>query len=774
MSGLRQKLLEAGVQEGYAPHDHDGLMAQWRAFAKAGKLKKFGLGGEAEGGADEGVGGNNDDNDTTADAGYGGSFSDPGGWSTDSLGGMGYSDGSAYGGYGDTGGSSLGGMGFDNMGAYTPDGSFSSVAYDSPSSWSTGALTGLGFDDGSAYGGYNPSNAEMALGTGDQISALDSTAGPGNFGAYTANGALTSPVSVDAAINDSPYGSEQETLSDYGPNGRVDPTLGGLALAGSLTPDPLSDYPDPNLSVTPDLGLLTAHNPAVEEATIAALTENMRNYDRTKNPATIGGPAQVMQARLDTPAYAAAYGPTLHDQIHAPSQWSGMNVAGRQTARTEAIQAAARDYMNAHPETYGIVHDAITGQANYTNGATRLDGPDRFDRVTGDYTDTGGQRAWGASPQAQAALADRQATWSDFGGDIANQYAAATGEQPTAVGLTGAPAPTGGPAPSNPDYSDISAGIYGPDYSDISAGLYGNLPAAPDYSDISAGLYGQPASPLDSTYANPDKAYDGYTSGPGTYGVGDGINHGPVTGPVGSVLTGYASENNLPTGLGDWSAAAPGVATALAAAAQPTANARLDQGDVSDEGKASGSHKAATSAVQAAPVAQYTENPPMPPARPPEDYSVTQGVVTQPSNPMHSYAGKVADAAVGLVPGIGTVNTLAGLGGMLGIGPGSLGSYLSANTRPGIDMGLGQPNAGHSDYSPTSIAKADVQKAQEQASGTPTQAATTPALSAFAFNQNRLPRDLTHYGEDPAGEYRFWASRGGLAGHAAMLRKRVR
>jgi hypothetical protein len=369
------------------------LFARMAHFARGGKVQKFGTGGDVEGGKDDSVGGSP----------AGGSFSDPGGWGTDSIDSS-VADAINNGDW--AGGDSSPSASFDNFGNWQDNGQTSPVSYDSPNDY---------------YGGYNINDVTMPQSGYDAVQeGMDNFSGAEDFNGYRdadfssslAGLSGLSGLSGSFAPTESGY-PEQDApmtvgqtplagdMADFAPGplgalsaGLNPGTLSGLgALTAMAQQDPLQDdgYIDAaNVAPPlPDVGPMPPANPVTAMSRMAA-TENMQNYSRFGDK-TLQGPMEVALNRAAT--NHLGYGTDVYDQIMAPSQFSGMNRRGE--INTSAIKQAD-SFLAEHPEVYGIAADLLTGErpGTMTKGAINLDGPDKYSRTGKDYVDLGGQRAW--------------------------------------------------------------------------------------------------------------------------------------------------------------------------------------------------------------------------------------------------------------------------------------------------------------------------------------------------------------------------------------------
>jgi hypothetical protein len=421
-SGLAQLLLEKSPL--LQPSEEELFAAHDRLFAKGGKVKKFGLGGDVEGGADQGVGGmQNDGQQSNGTESNSSSFGEA----------MGNTSNGGFGGFGGTTGGN-----YDSGRDYNGDSAGADVSGGISGNYS-GGYDGGGWGDS---GGYDPAG-DVGFGDlpggmmGGNAFASDSFGGQGSgsaavgdgpmgysdadFGGSGLGGVASTAMSDSFAPTESGYRDAQNgdfgtigtaplagSMEDFGPGvfggalsaGLNPSSLQGLGALASITTPSVPEYEDAPPVFTADVPI-PPENPVRAMARMAA-TENMQNYEKN-GVRSLQGPMEVAMNRAAT--NHLGYGTDVYDQIMAPSQFSGMNKKGE--INTTAIKNAD-SFLASHPEVYGLAADLYTGAlpGTMTKGAINLDGPDKYSRTGKDYVDLGGQRAWSKDDTAlQAAQA---------------------------------------------------------------------------------------------------------------------------------------------------------------------------------------------------------------------------------------------------------------------------------------------------------------------------------------------------------------------------------
>lgn len=348
----------------YAHPSEADLLAQFEQHKRSGKLKTFGLGGDVDGGRDEGVGGSDDSGRDTS--------------SNDSRGSDGNSDNG--GGYGDSPAGGIGDSSVGDTGMGSDPGANTSDA--------------LGSDD-SDVGGPGPSAAPAGL---SDIAA--GAPGFGDFGAdmdHMSGPAPSGLGSIGLGTSDVSFGDLDAELPDDG-------------LPDTTLPETMSV----NFGLNPIAGAYNLARPDVVTGTLMGLTENRAALARG-DMRSAQMPAEVAQNRALSQydsAHMRGLGldpDSFEDQIMAPGQFAGMH--------DKKALDAAHAFADANPELtaelMGVTKGLLTGErAPVTNGELEFRGQGAYGGVRGDYTDYGGNRAFGASQQAADAYAALQDSYN--------------------------------------------------------------------------------------------------------------------------------------------------------------------------------------------------------------------------------------------------------------------------------------------------------------------------------------------------------------------------
>lgn len=441
--------------------DYD-LLAEFDAHKRSGRMKKYGLGGDVDGGSDEGVGGGN--------PGIGDSGG--GGWS----GGDSYSSGADYGGvaegmsnYGEAngyGGDFNGGSGgeasgnFGNFGRDFGDGRTSNVGYNDgmrgvgsfndPGGWSTNDISSDVHDAISSgdwagggegdFMGLSPSDFNTSNLTG--LGGVASFGGLGGaFGGLNEDGRLSNPTATANTVGQIGTNPLSGTLADFAPGPMqtmstdIPPdSLTGIATA--IAPDVLDFAPEEEDELVPidqppnivqrlmdwdPRSATSLVHPDRRALSAIGITENKTQVAKG-NIRSAQMPMEVAMNRA-----LVGYGPqswetrrgldrnSVYGQAFAPSQFSGIKVGNTINNRElNNAMAFAHNYPDQTARVRSVAEDIIQGRAPaLTEGALSfradaLGAPKGQPNFSMD-----GHTFHGLSPKAEQAYAAHQNRYED-------------------------------------------------------------------------------------------------------------------------------------------------------------------------------------------------------------------------------------------------------------------------------------------------------------------------------------------------------------------------